>query len=1051
MTIPDAEGLLNMFTTLSKFQKRVEELNCFRFCEMQSVAQFTALEDNESEDAVHTKIPEELYSSQNKFELNDTFVGRDRYLWLYKDVALPPCRDGFDVVGLFDFGKTGEGTNKGFESLLYVNGHPYQGVDTYHPETVFNEYGGKTVRLTFMLWTGLEGGGIPQQQRHLFRRADIGYLHRATDELYYYAKAVTQTLEYLSPDDPAYNDNISAMEEMLRIIQWDERFYDTADKALACLKERLKSAKKPTGITVNCVGHTHIDVAWLWRLKHTREKAMRSFSTVNRLMNEFDDYRFLQSQPQLYAYIQEDQPEIFGYIKKLVSEGRWEPDGGMWLEADCNIPSGESLIRQLVYGTRYIRDQFNRECEYLWLPDVFGYSWALPQILKGCNIKTFMTTKISWNQYNTMPNDLFWWRGIDGSEILTYFMSTPLEGEDLGNRFSTYNGLLNPHSVLGSWKKFKNKDISRETLIAYGYGDGGGGVNREMLKTACAMRDIPGLPEIRLTTASDFFKRLHSSVEATDGYVPTWDGELYLEYHRGTYTSQGANKKNNRFYENRLACSEWLSVLAMLKGAEYDEKSLDTAWTILLRNQFHDIIPGSSIREVYEDSDKEYVELGRILDSVDAKTLNTLLRRDNNRFTLFNESSFGGKRTVRLPANKDITGWQDENGKTIPSQRVDGGFLAVVDMKPLSTKTIRAVYGAQKSEAIPFKADLDKRLLETPFYSVAYGEDGRLTRIYDKENHREVLRGCGNQLRIFEDRSSKFDAWDIDLFYIQKAPELARLTSCTLIENGPLCCVIRFVYTYGHSQITQDMILYSHSRRIDFVTKVSWYEEHKLLKAAFPVDVRSTRATFDIQCGHVERPTHYNTSWDYARFEVCAHKWMDLSDSSYGVSILNNCKYGCNIYGNEMQLTLLKSAKEPDYAADMGEHYFTYSLLPHSGNVTQSDTVRESHFLNCPIKLVRGVYNMPPVIQIEGNIVIDAIKKACDSNDVILRFHEYCGGRTTAHIYPSFAIDGWTVCNMLEQDMKETVAEEPIELSLRPFEIVTLKLKRRLPSGTDNI
>ncbi|HIW72782.1 MAG TPA: alpha-mannosidase [Firmicutes bacterium] len=1026
---------------MRKFQKRVEELNAYRFCDMQSIAPFVSFADALDDDDVHCKIPEALYTSTDMLQINDYFIGRDRYLWLYKDVALPPCREGYDVVGVFDFGKTGDGATKGFESLLYLDGHPYQGVDTNHPDVVFNDYGGKEVRLTFLLWTGLEGGGAPQTQRHLFRCAEVGYLHKAADELYYYARAVTQTLEYLSPDDPAYAANVAAMEAALQRIDWDaESFYGTVDGALACLKQKLREAKRPTGVAVSCVGHTHIDVAWLWRLKHTREKAMRSFATVNRLMSEFDDYHFLQSQPQLYEYIREDQPEIYRQIHRRVEQGLWEPDGGMWLEADCNLPSGESLIRQLVYGTRYIEREFHRDCAYLWLPDVFGYSWALPQILNGCNIRTFMTTKISWNQYNTIPNDLFWWKGIDGSRVLTYFLSAPLDGDAFGNRFVTYNGLLTPHSVLGSWKKFKNKDVSRETLIAYGYGDGGGGVNRDMLKLGHAMQDVPGLPEIRFTSARDFFDRLHESVETTDGYVPTWDGELYLELHRGTYTSQGANKRNNRLYENRLMRSEWLSVLAMLQGGAYEADMLDACWKTVLRNQFHDIIPGSAIHEVYQDSGKEYAEVGELLDRVDSAALETLLRPAEDRYTVINDGSFGGRRIARLPADGKAAGFQDGDGRRLSAQKVAEGWLVDVELAPLSMKTVAPVYGPAETAAAPFAVDMDGRTLDTPFYHMAWEESGRLTRLLDKENDREVLAGKGNALHIFEDRPCNFDAWDIDLFYMQKEPEAPSLQRCVLKEIGPLCCVLRFEYRYRRSVLRQDMVVYAHSRRIDFVTEVDWRESHRLLKASFPVDIRSTRATYDIQCGHVERPTHYNTSWDYARFEVCAHKWADLSDDSYGVSLLNDCKYGYNIYGNEMNITLLKSAKEPDYAADMGVHHFTYALLPHAGTVTQADTISESHFLNRPLTVASGESCRTPLFSFEGNIVIDALKKACDSDDLVVRFHECHGGRTHARLRLPAPINGWTVCNMLEQDTGERVPGDQVELVLRPFEIVTVKL-----------
>ena len=367
--------------------------------------------------------------------------------------------------------------------------------------------------------------------------------HKKTDELYYFARAIDKTLELLPKDDEKYEDLKGALDRVFQCINWDEEsFYETAETAHDLLMAELDRMEKHTDVTVDVVGHTHIDVAWLWRLKHTREKAQRSFSTVLRLMELYDEYVFLQTQPQLYKYVKEDCPELYAKIKEKVAEGKWEPDGGMWVEADCNISSGEALVRQFLHGTRFIENEFGKKCEYLWLPDVFGYSWALPQILKQCEIDTFMTTKISWNQFNTIPDDLFKWRGIDGSEILTYFVDVPGEDQDIDTRFSTYNGMVTPHSVLGSWKKFKNKELSKDTLISYGYGDGGG-VNREMLELRRAMDAIPGLPNVKTTTAGEFFRKIHENVDKTDRYVHTWDGDCIWSI-TGAYTSQAYNKEN---------------------------------------------------------------------------------------------------------------------------------------------------------------------------------------------------------------------------------------------------------------------------------------------------------------------------------------------------------------------------------------------------------------------------------------------------------------------------------------------------------------------------
>lgn len=540
-----------MFLTLDKFRQRVRELGEKRYFGHSCIAPFISMEGNLPPDESYKGLPEKVEGPA--FGLHDFFVGRDRYLWLERTVKLPEAKEGCETVGLFDFGETGGGYNSGFESLLYVDGHPYQGVDTHHKEVIFRGKEGKEVCLTFLLWTGLEGGGEHTSFYHQCRQADVAYLHKKTDELYYFAKAITETLLILPPEDEQYAKLKAALDRTFSCINWDEEsFYETAEKAHDMLMDELDRMEKSTEVTVNVVGHTHIDVAWLWRLKHTREKAQRSFSTVLRLMELYDEYIFLQTQPQLYKYVKEDCPELYEKIRQKAAEGKWEPDGGMWVEADCNLSSGEALVRQFLYGTRFLEQEFGKKCEYLWLPDVFGYSWALPQILKQCEINTFMTTKISWNQFNSIPDDLFWWRGIDGSEILTYFVNTPGEGQDMDTRYATYNGMVTPHAVLGSWNKFKNKDLSRDTLISYGYGDGGGGVTRDMLELRRAMDVIPGLPHVKSVQAGEFFRKLHENVENTDRYVHTWDGELYLEYHRGTYTSQAYNKKQTAIWRTSL-------------------------------------------------------------------------------------------------------------------------------------------------------------------------------------------------------------------------------------------------------------------------------------------------------------------------------------------------------------------------------------------------------------------------------------------------------------------------------------------------------------------
>ena len=1029
-----------MFFTLEKFQRRVEELKERRYFGYQMIAPFQAMEGGLTEDEVYRELPDEI--SGKTFDIHDFFAGRDKYLWLEKEVELPEVKEECSIVGLFDFGITGGGFNSGFESLLYVNKRPFQGVDTHHQEVFLDDFAGEKVNLTFLLWTGLEGGGKHQDFYHQCKKAHLAYLHKKTDELYYFGRAITETLGLLEPVNEVYEDLVAAFDRTLAVINWDEDgFYDSIETAHAVLMEQLDRLEKHTKVTVNVIGHTHIDVAWLWRLKHTREKAQRSFSTVLRMMERYDEYVFLQTQPQLYKYIKDDCPEIYEQIKERVAEGRWEAGGGMWVEADCNISSGEALVRQFLHGTRFLEQEFGTKCEYLWLPDVFGYSWALPQILKLCEIDTFMTTKISWNQFNFIPDDLFKWRGIDGTEILTYFVDTPEEGFSLDSLYSTYNGLMKPRSVYGSWKKFKNKELSKDNLVSYGYGDGGGGVNRDMLEMRRAMDKLPGLPNVKPTRADEFFRKIHANVENTDRYVHTWDGELYLEYHRGTYTSQARNKKMNRHLELKLAQIEWLSSLAYILGGEYAQKELNESWECVLLHQFHDIIPGSSIHEVYEDSKVNYKVAEDKADKVKNEALSTLIYPEENIWSIYSSNSFGGQELVKIPESEEGV-FTDDAGNGLDAQKTEEGYLVLINVEPFGFTNIR--FAPANAEQGKQSFVIKENTIETPHYEISWNGDGQLTKIFDKEENRQVLKEgqLGNVLEVYEDKPLNYDAWDIDNFYIQKMQTAKMVGHPEVVEMGALECIVRFVYQYHLSTIVQDMVLYRDSRRIDFRTKVDWKETQKLLKTAFYTDIRSVKATYDIQFGHAERPTHWNNSWDWAKFEVCGHKWADLSENGYGVSLLNNCKYGYSIKDNGMKLSLLKSAVFPDTTADKGEHEFIYSILPHKGSFIEGRTIEEANQLNLPAQVVKGKFvDTRTLVKIEGQgVQIDAVKKAEDEDCLVVRFHECHGGRQPIRLISEYPVKRMVSCNLLEHDFEEISQCSEVEMILKPFEIKTVKL-----------
>lgn len=1029
-----------MFFTEEKLVRSMQELRQKRYFGYQPITPFIAMEGKLSEDESNLRIPEKIAGST--FGLNDVFEGRDRYLWIEKELTFPEAREGCEIVGLFDFGETGHGGNSGFESMLYLDGHPYQGVDTNHQEVVFSDMGGKQATLTFMLWTGLEGGGAHRTFHHRCKSAHIAYLHKKTDELYYFAYAITETLQFLDRANEQYENLLAALDRALMVVDWDgDRFYETVEDAHAILMSELDRLEKHTDITVHVVGHTHIDVAWLWRLKHTREKAQRSFSTVLRLMDQYDEYIFQQAQPQLYKFIKEGCPELYEKIKEKVAEGKWEPDGGMWVEADCNISSGEALVRQFLHGTRFFEQEFGKKCEYLWLPDVFGYSWALPQILKQCELSTFMTSKISWNQYNSIPHDLFKWKGIDGSEILTYFISTPEVGMDFSHRFATYNGYVTPRTLLGSWTKFKDKALTKNTLIPYGFGDGGGGVNRDMLAMRRATDKIPGIPNVKTSTVGEFFKKIHRDVDNTDRYVHTWDGELYLEYHRGTYTTQCYNKKMNRYLENKLAQVEWLSSLAYILGGEYAQKQLHDAWECVVLHQFHDIIPGSSIREVYEDSRVNYERAEAQANAAKTTALDTLLEEKAHTYAVYSTNSFGGKELVLIPETGDVR-FTDDAGNVLEAQKCESGYEVAVDVKPFAFVSIHVEPVVASVPSHVFA--MNDHMLQTPFYTIVWNATGQLTRIYDKETKRNVLKdGCeGNVLEIFEDKPMNHDAWDIDIYYYEKMEKVCATRAPEMIENGPLKAVIRSRYQYNRSTITQDMIVYKNTKRIDFKTHADWHETHKLLKVAFYTDIRTTKATYDIQFGHAERPTHWNNSWDWAKFEVCGHKWADISETGYGVSLLNDCKYGHSIKDGAMKLSLLRSPKAPDTQADMGEHDFTYALYPHKGSVTEGGTIEEANKLNLPAQVVKGTFkDGRTLVKVsDSSVQIDVCKKAEDEDCLIVRMHECRGGRTLVVLSSDYPLRKIVPCNLLEHDCGDAVEGANIELAFRPFEIKSFKL-----------
>lgn len=995
--------------------------------------------------------------SWDTFNKGDLWGGRDKHFWFKTRIQIPESFEGKTVVYEVTTGREGQWDATNPQFLVYINNAVSQGFDVNHGQLILSENvkAGEEFEISLYAYSGMQEGLVELN-------SSIAVLDREVEKLYYDMKIPVDIAELLQDGDKNRIHILNCMTEAVNKIDlrvpFTESYYSSIKEASDYLEKEFygKLCGEEDVIEI-CVGHTHIDVAWLWTLAQTREKAARSFSTVLSLMKQYPEYIFMSSQPQLYQYVKEDHPEIYAQIKEMVKEGRWEPEGAMWLEADCNLTSGESLVRQIVYGKRFFKEEFGVDSKLLWLPDVFGYSAALPQILKKSGVNYFMTTKISWNEYNKMPYDTFMWKGMDGTEVLTHFISTTDYRKDgKAGTGTTYNGDINASQVMGCWQRYQQKDINNEVLNCFGFGDGGGGATKQMLEAARRFeKGIPGAPKVKMGRALDYFEKLDEKLEGNKK-LPKWVGELYLEYHRGTYTSVARNKKYNRKMEFLNLEAELLSVLNnAVSGSEYPAGELKGCWETTLLNQFHDIIPGSSIKEVYEDSKKQYEHInsiGKTLIDKAAAGVASQIKLEEASAVVFNQLSFERNDMAEFELPK---GWNDisvyDGVKPVPSQVIENNkvifFAQGVPSKGYKSFTIRNIRNNQ-SENTLLKASNEE--LENKFFDIKLDSKGSLTSIYDKINEREVLmKGQrGNVIQAFEDKPYNWDAWDINIYYQEKMWEVEDVESIELIEKGPVRLTLEIRRRFLNSVIAQRIHLYNELNRIDFETFIDWKEKHILLKAAFPVDIHADKATYEIQYGNVERPTHWNTSWDYARFEVVAHKWADLSEDGYGVGLLNDCKYGHDIKDSVMRLTLLKSPASPNIDADREKHSFVYSLYPHSGDWKKGKVAQTAYNLNSPFTVkveeahegkladVLSFFNVN-----KENVIIEVVKKAEDSEAVILRMYEYQNRRTAVKCCTFGAILEIAECDLLENEiMKLQPKDSSFSFEIKPYEIKTFKV-----------
>lgn len=991
---------------------------------------------------IHPQEAEEDSAPWEDFDCQTMhWYGLDRHYWFKTTYKVPKELDGkpmwMHVKTQID--EWDDAKNPQF--LLFVNGVVTQGIDMNHREVLLSREAkaGEEIVLELQSYTG-----ILHKEFNLI--VEMQEIDAAIEKLYYDLWVPLAAFTRMEEDDKTRRDIETILNNTVNYLDlrtpYSTEFYDTLKEASDYIDQALYTDMAGyKDVIATCIGHTHIDVAWWWTVAQTREKVGRSFATVLKLMEEYPNYKFMSSQPQLYAFLKERYPELYEQVKERIKEKRWEPEGGMWVEADCNLTSGESLVRQFMHGKKFFKDEFGLDNKILWLPDVFGYSGALPQIMKKCGIDYFMTTKLAWNQFNKVPYDTMMWRGIDGTEVLTHLITTLGVNQPIKDFFTTYNGMLHPDAIMGGWMRYQNKDINNDILVSYGYGDGGGGPTREMIETSIRMeKGVKGIPTVRQEFARTYFDELNERVEG-NRRLPVWEGEFYFEYHRGTLTSMGRNKRSNRKSELGLMDLELLSVLTEAKIA-YPTEELDAMWKKVLLNQFHDILPGSSIHEVYEVTKEEYEALAKQLETMIAERRKTLAG-SGDAVTIFNTAGMTRDDIVLL-GSCDAEALVDAEGNTYPVQQTKEGAVAYV--RQLPPKGYRSfAKGKADSAAQPFKL-VNELHLETPFFTIKLDEQGMFTSIFDKENDREVVQEGqrANLIRMYEDKPIYFDNWDIDIYYTEKFWDVDQVERMEWTEVGPVRAVLEITRKASSSTIWQKIIFYAESRRIEFSTHVDWKEHQTLLKVHFPVAVHTDEATFDVQFGNLTRKTHQNTSWDVARFESCGQKWMDLSEGHYGVSLLNDCKYGHSVKDSNMALTLIKSGIEPNPVTDQEEHDFTYAVYPHAEGWRQAKTVAEAYKLNQPLYAETGA--KPgldcSLASVEAsNVILETIKKAEDGEGIVLRMYESENAYTKTKLTVNAEFTKAMICNLLEETESEAAVDgNVIDVTLKPYEVVTVRL-----------
>ncbi len=939
--------------------------------------------------------------------------GKWEYGWFRSSITLPPEAQGQRMVLRL---------SPGGESLVWVNGEISGSVGWAHREITLTRVGQAGTQFEILLEAYAGHGRITVGEGPVMAgvqtvpepgptQASVGQSTYGVwlEPIYQLALDFTTLYELRNRLDPSLL-RVAEVDEglMASTLLFDpelpeDEMIETACQARQLLRPLLEKQNGPTMPLLHAFGNAHLDVAWLWPWTETERKMARTEINQLALSDEYDEYRFLQSQAHLYWMLQDRYPDLYQRVKKAVSSGKFIIDGAMWVESDTNLAGGEALIRQVIYGRRFFRDEFGVDSRVLWLPDVFGYSGALPQILKRCGCIGFATQKITWayNGGEPFPYNTFWWEGIDGSAIPTHI-------------YTEYTSHTRPNAIFDRWNTRLQKNGIRSMIFAFGWGDGGGGPTRDHVEFMRRAKNLEGLPRVKYSSPLEFFMDLEQQGLPKERYV----GELYFQAHRGTYTSQAKTKQGNRRSEFALREAElWGSLARVLRKYDFPSKTITTAWRNLLLCQFHDVLPGSSIQRVYEDAESTLAEVIAAAQGLVRSAAAAFIRPAQRAQTIFN--SLNWPRTVlvnteagTLEVTVPSCGWTTIDVKD--SSQVENGVIASSDS------------------------------LENEFLRLKFNTRGEITSIFDKDSEREVLAGPGNQFRLYKDVPDTWDAWDLDSMYELQPVKIDEPVVLEILEAGPLVARLKLARKLSQSQLTQVITLRRNSRRLEFATTIDWKESHKLLKVAFPVNIHAHEALHEIQFGHLSRPNHRSRPYDTDRFEVCNHKWTALAEQNRGVAVLNDCKYGVNVLGNTIQLTLLKSPLAPDMNADKGVQTFTYALFPWNGSLADSNVVREAYELNTPILVVPGDGGQGSLIQTSvPNIILETVKPAEDgSNDIVLRLYEAKRMATRCTLTLGLPVQAVFETDMMEErQVPLPFARDSVALEFRPFEIKTVRLK----------